>query len=218
MTIVTTSINFEDFSTLVPASWLTQMTRQIPKAPNFSDGGEYNPAAPIIIDGAQFQASGTTNIALASRAITRRQSMQGFTNTANWTVRPFGTWRNTVVAGALFLAIDNLPAGGTLDEIVLRWQGAAGHVGLPTLPSFNAYRVGQDGSSTLLGSGSDGSTTEAEYEAAHDIRLAGIAHPIDRSTARYWIDVTGESGGNFVANAEALSLHVVVTTTQYYEW
>lgn len=218
MTITIPQLTFTDGQSTVPASWLNAVNDELPKAPDFSGGGTYAPTAPIIIPGNRFQLSGTSNIALASRSITRHQTMLGYTESGNWTVRPYGTWRNTAVGGTVYLSLDDLPAGGTLTAIHLRWAAAGGHGGLPTLPSFGAFQVDQDGTTTSLGTGTDPSATVGAYELVHDISLTGLTHTIDRPNTRYWLTVTGETGGFFVANAEAVSLRAVVTATQYYEW
>lgn len=192
------------------------------KAPNFDDGSAHSPAANIELTGPfGLKLMGAQQILLASRNVDRHQDMLGYTASANWVHRPYNSWRNTAVGGVLFLPLNRLLHSGTLSNVYLRWCGAGGHAafpaGAPIMPQFELWEIDSDGVAVSKGIATDTSATAGIYEAPHWITLAP-ACVIDLATKRYSIEVTGELGGNFIANAEALSHYVKVAATSYQEF
>ena len=183
-------------------------------------GGDVSPTNPIEIKGAGLQLTGT--VALSSRQITRHQDMKGNSASANWSHRPGNVWRHTASGGTLWLDIEDLPDGAVLDAVSLRWQGESGHSNDPvnaggtpiTMPAIELFAVDEDGTQTSLASTTDTNVDRGDYESAHDITVESLAHTIDRTANRYMLEVTGEGGTGFVANAEALSLRAVCTVTE----
>ena len=220
MTITKYALTFVDDATKLPAAFANKVNDDLVKCADWVDGGDTkNPTTANNFAGDKISLTGTTNIALASRSITRHQSMAGgFTTSGNWTERSYGVWRNTASGGVMEMALDDLPSRGTLTAVYMRWVGASGHGALPTLPNFELFRVDEDGAATSLGTATDGSGSVGAYEVAHDVSLTGLSEALDGAAQRYWITVTGELGGNFVANSEMVSLRAVVTVTQYNEW
>lgn len=106
-------------------------------------------------------------------------------------------------SGAAFAMYPEWPAGLVVNEITLRWQGASGHSGLPTMPKLTLKEIDSTGAAAVVSSANDGSANVAAYEAPHAIALTAMALTVDASKS-YVILIEGESGANFVADAKAL--------------
>lgn len=190
-------------------------------------GGAYLPSAAIQIGGSGLQlttvAGAASNIQLASRSIVRHQSMLGSTISGNWSQDTSHLWRNTAVGGLLWLELDRLAHGQVLQEVHLRWDGTAHGGGWPVVaPQIDLFRVDQDGVATSVTGAPAADPTvpgdQAGYELPHDISFTAIAHTVDLTLYRYYLEVQGETGGNFAANARALSLRVSIDCTGYTEY
>lgn len=162
---------------------------------------------------------GTGRQQLNPRQLTLLLPLLGETTSGNWSLHAteYGNWINTAAGGTVQFRLD-LPHGQQLNGITLRWKGAAGHGALPTLPVITLRRVDQDGADVSLGSQTDPSGSVGAYENAHDIALSGLTHTIDRTLYRYVLTMTGETGGNFVANAKASAVKATVTCSFYPEF
>lgn len=207
---------FADNVDKIPAATANAWKRDIARAIDGTGGSAGTPYAPttaIEIDGSGLKLHDP--LAYQSVSVTRTFSFHVTTLSGNWSeyTTPLGSWRNTASGGTANIHLDGLPNGGTLTSITLRWQGAAGHGALPTMPSIQLYRINEDGTQTSLGSQADTSASVAAYEAVHVITLTGINHVIDRTQYRYVLQVTGETGGNFVANAIMWACKGAVTIT-----
>ena len=95
-----------------------------------------------------------------------------------------------------------LPNGATLNEVHVSINPANGHAGLPaTKPAF--ILTSQDittSTFTTIATGVDGSSTAGGYDAIHYISATGLSVAIDRATKAYTVQLTGELGGNALAN------------------
>jgi hypothetical protein len=225
VTLPTWNTAFVDNVSTVTAAFLNDYVRtQIPKAIDGAGGGAYTPTAVIDIQGtAGIKISCTGSAArlqYSSRSITRHFAFNATTTSGNWGLAPtpHGSWRNTAAGGTLNIYLEGLPNGAELSSLVLRWEGAVGHGALPVLPSIALYRINDDGTETSIASASDTSASTGAYEVAHDITLSAIGHTIDLTLYRYMLIVTGETGGNFVANAKAMKLKGTCTITDQSEW
>lgn len=129
--------------------------------------------------------------------------------TTGWSYAAANTWQNSVLGAVLEIDIDP-PQGAVINSITVSYRGAAAHVGLPgTMPSISLayYAAGGGGGTTVVpnSTASDTSASTAAYEVAHNIVSnnggAGIAHTIDKTTRRYFLLVTAESGANGLIGA-----------------
>lgn len=146
----------------------------------------------------------------AGRVGTRVQAQNFSSLSGNWSQSTYGKWINTALGGLLEGELD-LPHGQTLTGITARWAPAPAHGGVPTMPVLTLYKVDRDGTQTSLGSQTDtNSGSVGAYETAHDIAITGLTHTIDRESYRYQFTLSGETGGNFVANAACGSVKATV--------
>lgn len=222
------------FSRVKPAGWTdnldtitaSQMNTLDTNVSNAVDGrgGTYTLTSTLEFNGAsgvKLSGSGSAaRLQYGSRSITRHFAFNASSSSANWerANTPRGAWQNTASGGTLDIALEGLPNGAVLNTLTLLWVGAAGHGALPTLPSIALYRINDDGTETSIASASDTSANVAAYEVAHDIELTSIAHTIDLTLYRYVLVVTGETGGNFIANAKAMKLKGTCAITDQSEW
>lgn len=227
MTLPLYSTPFTDNVSVISADFLNNYVRtQIPKAIDGVGGGTYTPTVVIDIQGtAGVKISGTGSAArlqYSSRNISRKQSMIASTTSGNWSraATPRGGWQNTAAGGTLDIVLDRLAHGQVLQTVTVRWLAAAGHGALPTLPSIELFYIDNAGTSNSLGSQTDTSASVVAYEAAHDIVLggSGLAHTIDLTAYHYVLVVTGETGGNFVANAKPIQCSTLITVTSQSEY
>jgi len=193
------------------------------KSVNGDDGGAWVPGAKIELGGAGVELTAVvgaaSNVQLASRDITRHQSMLGDSISANWTLRPYGVWRNTAVGGSLYLSLDRLLHGGQLTEVAVRYVPGGVHGGNITVPSFDLFRVDLDGAVVNLGTSTDPTGGVAPAcDAARWLTLTGLAEVMDLTLYRYWLTIIGETGANFVANGEMTSSYTIVRCTSYSEY
>lgn len=112
-------------------------------------------------------------------------------------------YTNVMIGRSLSFRFDP-PHGSVIYSFVVNYIGGPGHVGLPaSMPTIALYTydlathtAAQVASST----GTDASANVAAFEAWHKITAdnggLGIGHTVDRSTKRYFILVTAESGAN----------------------
>lgn len=216
----------DDLSTISAStvnSWRANMAKAIDGVGG-SAGVPYSPATQIDIGGSGLKLSNAQKLGYDSRAVPRHLALIADTTSGNWSRAntPRGAWQNTASGGTLDIHLEELPHANVLQTLTLRWIGAASHAafpgGAPVMPSINLYRIDQDGTETSIASVSDTSATAGAYEAAHSITLSSITHTIDRTLYRYVLVVTGETGGNFIANAKALGVVATVAVTSQSEW
>jgi len=139
---------------------------------------------------------------------TRISPISPTADSANWKVIEGGFATNLVLNTDLGIPIDP-PQGATLDAYVVRFQGAAAHAGLPgTMPSvaLNYYNVATGFVvSVATGQASDTSANTTAYQLVHTITAnnvgAGIGHVVDKTTRKYFIALTAESGANALVGA-----------------
>ena len=167
--------------------------------------------------------AGGKNILLNPRSIRREQDMLWETDDpTKWTRQLYNIWRNIAVGGCIQAPLARLLHGGTLNEVLLRWIGAGVHAafpgGAPVMPVLYLHKVDLNGTPTFIGSQADTSATAGAYEAYHYISLTGLAEVIDIKTYRYVVTLSGETGGNFIANAEAASCRTEQLCSSYSEY
>lgn len=141
--------------------------------------------------------------------IVRYGSSGGIANPANWAPNVgyvVTTWENLSTATVLNFQI-NPPNKVLLKEVSIYLKGATGHVALPTnMPKISlvAYEVGV--SSTLV-NGYDTSTTLAQYENWHEIKLdlTSSSITVHTDTSIYGIMIQAEYGANSIIGAEVIA-------------
>ncbi len=213
---------FADDVSTITAAFLNNIRTNFVNALDGGAGGVYAPSSAIEIGGSGLKVGNSTRIAYNARTLTRQQSMAGFSDSGNWTVRPNLVWRNTATGGVVYIELDDLADNGELQSVTLRWQGASGHAafpgGAPTMPAIEVFRIDEDGAATSLGSTTDATGTAGDYENPHDITVGSLTETLDLSLYRYVVEVDGETGANFIANAEALGLSCVVEVSEQPEY
>lgn len=220
---------FTDEVTDLTCAVLNVWRRWFTLAIDTSGGGTYVPSQVIQIGGAGIVIAGSTQrVGLTARLVSRYQSLAANSSSANWSLNSttaVANWENTASGGTLWIELDNLPDGGTLFSVTLRFDAASGHANDPVtdggtliMPTVEVFAIDQDGGQTSLGSLSDTTVERASYEAAHDIVVTAINHTIDLTANRYLVEVTGETGADFQADAQVLSLRTDCIVTEYPEW
>jgi hypothetical protein len=193
-----------------------------------SRGGVIVPTSLIEIQGSVgLKINGTgaaAKLQYGSRSVPRQQALNATTTSGNWSRAntPRGAWQNTASGGTLDVSLDCLPHGGTLTGCTVRWIGAAGHAvfpgGAPTMPTWTIRTIDADGAEATVASGTDTAATAGAYEAAHSITNTAIVHTVDLENYRYVLTMTGELGGNFIANAKILQVSVACNVTSQPEY
>jgi hypothetical protein len=164
------------------------------------------------------------NITLASRSVTRTQSLAGAPDLlfANW-VSNGVDWYNGNTGAGLFLFMDRLPHAGVITSVTVKYEGATGHAAFPggapaTMPSLELIKVGSLGSTSSIGTVSDTSASAGVYEAAHAITISGLSETTDLTTDRYVLVFTAESGINSIAGGVIYQASATCTVTGYKEF
>ncbi len=212
---------YTDDIDLLPAAELDQLDINTSQAVDGTAGGSFSPSSALQFGGSGIELLGSSNIALASRVINRRQSMAAFTSAPTvWEVTNPLIWQNLIDSSVILqMPLDRLGHGQVLDSITVRYNPNGGHGALPAiLPSFTAFRVDNNGTQTSLGSITDPSGDVPTYEAIHDIALTSIAHTVDLTLNNYIITFVAEQGANYVAAAQLTSILVSMTVTGYTEY
>ncbi len=194
-------------------------------------GGVYVPSTVISIGGSGITLTGSTQrLGLSSRRVTRMQAMAGnnFGAANRWSVdttTSTASWQNTGPGDKLWLDLDNLPDGGELDEVTLRYEGAAGHASDPPdldpgFPRVEVWRIDEDGTQTSLSFAVDLLAREdrTAYEAPHDVSVTGVGETIDLTQYRYAVEVTEEDGTDYLAGAWVHSVRAECIVNEYPEW
>lgn len=219
---------FTNSVSTVSAEFLNKVRVDLSRALDGVNGGTYTLASLLTLMGSGLKLGETTgaasNVQLASRTLTRVVDMadaQGINDgVGDFTLvtgPPEWIWKNPTVGGRLLIPIRPLH-GAVLDTVTVRWKGAAGHGALPTMPTIRVYKKDKDGVETALAAAtSDTAANVAAYEVVHSITTGALAHTVDRSLYSYHVKVTGETGGNFVANAQAQGAEFTEVVTSYNE-
>jgi hypothetical protein len=166
--------------------------------------------------------TGTANVTLASRSITRIVETTPVSDTSQWAADPltFGAFRALDTTANFLYYMIHVPHGVTLTAVSVYLEGLAGHGGLPaTMPAVALITVTPSSGSSAITSGptSDSSANVAAYEAAHAITLSGLSVSIDRTTKRYIVRVSNESSTNSLHYLTVYGVAVTYTTTAYDE-
>ena len=167
--------------------------------------------------------SGTTNVKLATRSVTRK--VRGPLNTIQggiptWTILRNGTaFCDSGVFGAgLNIPLDFLH-GATLTQLSVRFQGGAGHSAFPggkpsNMPRLQIFKQA-GGVDTQIGTTTtDASSTAAAFEAAHSL-VVNLTETIDQTQFNYYAVLTSESGTNELVGDTFLDAFTVTTPANY---
>lgn len=115
----------------------------------------------------------------------------------------------------LVLPICETPDGSTLTSVTVRLRvEGAGFSSLPSvMPTFKVYKLAS-GTLTSLGTATDSSASTAVLNAAHSVTLSGLSEAIDQSGGtRYFVEVTGAGGTNYVSGLSVMYVSAAFTTT-----
>lgn len=197
----------------------------------------YSPSSPIVIDSSGLDAGYTHGLVMHGDGAVTRKFQPNMKLTTRTITRHFvvdveergdysqvggNVWQQGGSGGSTIrILLEKLPHGGQIQKIHLRWTGAAiTRAALPTLPSFDLYRIDENGTATSVANETDASGSVGAYEANHDITWDGTASPIDIDTAtyRYILKVTGENTPNFATGARIQSLRMEIAVSQYVEY
>jgi len=127
---------------------------------------------------------------------------------ANWKSSTAALWSNLSLGTELHIPI-NPPQGATLNTLVVRFQGATAHAGLPAVMPTIALKYFDVGSGLTLSVTNSGATdlsaNTTAYQLVHTITAnnagGGIGHVIDKTTRKYFVVLTAESGANALVGA-----------------
>ena len=228
MTLPTYVTPFADNTKITPAFLNDYVRTIIPLAIDGDGGGSYTPSDVIKLGGSGMRLEGTSNIALASRLITRTvplYSVAGETaGVPHWGVNASGELvASAAVGGWGYIPLD-LPHGSTVSKIQVRFKGAGGHGGgapVP-MPSWNYYRMDLDGTGTLIDTKVLAWPGQVAYELYQWIEeLAIAAHVVDRTLNRYFLRIESEGNAGpdgYKLGAVIPQIRVAITTTSYTEW
>jgi len=162
--------------------------------------------------------SGTANVKLTSRSITRVQHTPPVADLSSWTTAVIDPHLYNATVGTPVFVWLRVPHGATLNTVTVKFNPPAGHGGgLPaTMPNLKAFRV-IDSTMLQLGSTATDATAAGSYEATHTLSVTGIATVIDRTQYRYLATFTAEAGANSFVGTEFYETTVTYTTTAYDE-
>ncbi|MFS8066595.1 MAG: hypothetical protein ACMG6S_09520 [Byssovorax sp.] len=162
-----------------------------------------------VISGGPVQGS---RFAIAA-ALAETRIQQGTCVSVGWTPGGGMTWSNATLGVPLYIPI-NIPNGAILDTVSVYIQGAAAHAGLPASPpvmSVKRYNISSTITLTVT-SLIDTSANVAAFQALHAITKTSIAHTIDKTLNRYFVQLDAESGGSALVGATYL--YCVITYTR----
>jgi hypothetical protein len=203
------------------------------KAPNFDEGSAHSPAADIEITGPQcIKLMGTQNLKLASRLVSRRQSMMGarvITGSLSFSTGDQVTDTKAGTPGSTWqFPLTRLLHGATLNAVYMWIDPADTHgAGSVTPPQFDLVRTDMAGASVVIATSTDATAGlidfpahAAGYELAHFIQMTGLGHVVDLGTYTYNINVSGEATGTsaYVANCQFLACIVDCQCSAYSEY
>jgi hypothetical protein len=165
---------------------------------------------------ADVTVTGTNRVKLASRSITRMQTVKPTaTVAARWDLVADGTMIQTVDADSKLVIPLRVPHGATLTSVTVIVQAAAGHAGLPTTKaSLEVVSVDDAYATTLIGTQGDPSANAAAYELVHPITETGLSVVINRETTAYYATLSAERGPtNYVNNFRYIATKCTYTIT-----
>lgn len=213
------------FGAKLPATHMTTIATNQPKAVDGNGGGTYTPSGTIIVNGSGLQLG--NKLKYTSRTVTRRQPAIPITEagSTNWRWFSTGTdlvWQNQTLNTSFEMELERLAHNSVLSDVKVYFQAASGHMGtLPnTMPTFAVYSIDLNGTRTLLGSvTSDPSASAAVFETNHavTVNLGAGPHTIDLTTTRYLLKVVAENGGSAVTGARVWGVVASMTVTEQSE-
>jgi len=106
-----------------------------------------------------------------------------------------------------------IPQGQTLSKVRLLLIPAGGHAAQPaSLPYIKVWRVGMDGSATLLGTGNHTWVDIATYQGGITLEVAGLTEVAANQTYRYMVQVAAENGADSITGTlvQSLEMYVVI--------
>ena len=217
------------FGQILPATHMTTIAANQPKAVDGNGGGTWSPAAPIILSGASALQLGG-KLKYTSRSVLREQPLVVAARTSlnNWQWAPSGgpngtyEWRHANTLGSTTQhELTNLGHNSVLDTLFV-WFIGPSHGGMwpvGSLPVYTLIRVYRDGTEAVIGAPTtDTSASQAEYEAAHATAITTVSgHVVDTQRFKYFLVVTAENGANAVVGARYLGCEVQADVTEQAE-
>lgn len=182
-----------------------------------ANGGSIGVESGGLIDvktGGQLLLSGTNKVSLASRSVTRKMGMFHPDDPTQWTNIDGFFQTDTTSAAIAWVDLD-LPHNSTLTALSVSVSAGSGHGGLPAvMPAIRAYQMTDSDSVAITVSTSDTSASVGAFQSTHSISVSGLSVLIDRSTSRYALRFTSESGLNAADDLLLFSCTATVTMTQ----
>lgn len=202
----------------VTAIQLNHMDVEIEKAIDGAGGGPCSPVAQIEIGGAGLKLDNGNKLELDVREIEKTFAEGAyFALEADW-IFNVGVWFNDTLDAPIFVPI-NPPVGSTIKSVNVRYQGAAGHAGLPaSMPVVSLLKttIATGGLSTVA-TQADTSANTTAFQAAHSITIGGLSEAVT-GVATYNVQIDAESGANALVGARCWGVQVSVDLAEYTEW
>lgn len=165
--------------------------------------------------------TGTANVTLASRSITRAAEHSPMSTAANWYADLFapGIWDAADTTARTMVVPLHVPNGVTITAVTVYLKGAGGHVGLPaTMPYISLWENAPATTATLIaGPTTDSAANAAAYDAVHAVTISGLSITSSRASKQYLLMVVSETGANSIAGLQYHGSTVTYTTTAYDE-
>jgi len=168
-----------------------------------------------------FKQTGSAIVSASTRSKTLVLQAPFYANPTHWAVLSGSTMSqltiDTGVGRRLFANLDTGQYDCTITLARLWVKAATGHGVLPAVTDrlrFALYKQPKLGGSTVtvFADTGDPSGTVGNYEQYHSIPLSG-AEVYTPATHRYYFEITGEKGANFVAGAEVYMIEIIFTYT-----
>lgn len=188
-----------------------------------ANGGTYTLASKLTLNGTSMFELGD-NLLYTARSVVRNVPLCVTHKTADWSTNngmqyyTTGTSSGQVIEAPLL----GLPHGASLSTVTMRFYGGAaarGGSAPATMPRLRVMYVPlSTGTATQLATVDDTWSSEAAYEAAHDISCTSIGHTIDKTANLYYVEFRSESGANAYVGGTAIGLKVTCSVSEQSEW
>jgi hypothetical protein len=188
-----------------------------------ANGGTYTLASKLTLNGSSMFELGD-NLLYTARTVSRSVPLMHAFKDSEWSLGNSLVYYTTGTSASqtVEFPIFGLPNGASLSSVTLRFAGGAaarGGLAPAVLPRLRVhYKTIATGAVTTLATVDDVFSSEAAYEAAHDISSGALGHTIDTTARTYYVDFRSESGANAYANAYLYGMTVACSVSEQSEW